>query len=371
MARKPSYGKHKGQARTTFNGKRVYLGQFGSPESHAKFQQIMAQWEADHAKRGTTMPVAMTVNRVAYLFLKHAETEYVRDGVPTGEAANFRHALKNLTSCFHGVRVLDFGPKKLKDLVARMVDSGLSQSSVNSRLRRIKQVFDWAVSEELIPVTVAEALRTVKGIRVGKTKAAPPTPKPAVSISHVEAVKPFLTRPVWEMVQFMLLTGCRPSEAVRVRWSEISTVGKVWSYVPKHHKTSHKLCSRRILIGPLCQQVLTGLREHSRSDYVFDPQVGLEDFVRKAYRAGAGARKVGARYSVHSLNSAVRNACDRAGVPRWSPGQLRKTRATLARQQGDLETAQQVLGHASKQTTERHYAEVDLSRAEANVLLFG
>ncbi len=117
--------------------------------------------------------------------------------------------------------------------------------------------------------------------------------------------------------------------------------------------------------------MLTGLREHSRSDYVFDPQVGLEDFVRKAYRAGAGARKVGARYSVHSLNSAVRNACDRAGVPRWSPGQVRKTRATLARQQGDLETAQQVLGHASKQTTERHYAEVDLSRAEANVLLFG
>ena len=52
-------------------------------------------------------------------------------------------------------------------------------------------------------------------------------------------------------------------------------------------------------------------------------------------------------------------------------GQLRKTRATNARQQGDLETAQQVLGHSSKQTTERHYAEVDLSRAEANALQFG
>ena len=70
-------------------------------------------------------------------------------------------------------------------------------------------------------------------------------------------------------------------------------------------------------------------------------------------------------------HTAVRNACDKAGALRWSPGQLRKTRATQARQQGDLETPQQVLGHSSKQTTERHYAAVDLSRAEANALMFG
>ena len=61
----------------------------------------------------------------------------------------------------------------------------------------------------------------------------------------------------------------------------------------------------------------------------------------------------------------------RASIPRWSPGQLRKTRATQARRDGDLETAQQILGHSSKQTTERHYADVDLSRAEANALQFG
>ncbi len=50
---------------------------------------------------------------------------------------------------------------------------------------------------------------------------------------------------------------------------------------------------------------------------------------------------------------------------------ITKSDASHARQQSDLETAQQVLGHSSKQTTERHYAEVDLSRAEANALQFG
>ncbi|MEJ7596005.1 MAG: hypothetical protein WKF77_31225 [Planctomycetaceae bacterium] len=54
-----------------------------------------------------------------------------------------------------------------------------------------------------------------------------------------------------------------------------------------------------------------------------------------------------------------------------SPGPLHKPRATQARQQGDLETAQQILGHSSKHTTERHYADVDLSRAAANALQFG
>jgi len=54
-----------------------------------------------------------------------------------------------------------------------------------------------------------------------------------------------------------------------------------------------------------------------------------------------------------------------------APASSCKTRATQARRDGDLETAQQILGHSSKQMTERHYADVDLSRAEANALQFG
>lgn len=373
MARKPVYGYHKtsGLARTTVNGKRISLGRYGSPESHARFQQILAQWESDHAERSTSLPVQLTVSRLVVLFMKHAEAEYTRHGTPTGEAKNFRYALRSLTNYFHGVRVIDFGPKKLKDLQSRLVNEGLSQSSVNGRIRRIKQVFEWGVSEELLPVSIAQSLRTVRGLRSGKTKARPPQPKPAVNVETVDAVRPFVTRPVWGMIQFMLLTGCRPAEAVAARWSEIDTSGNVWVYSPKQHKTAHKGKVRVIVLGPKCQQVLNGLRELSRSDFVFDPQIGLEEFVRRNYGEDAATRTVGDCYSIHSLHSTIRKACDRAGVARWSPGQLRKTRATLARQQTDLETAQQVLGHSSKTTTERHYAEVDLSRAKTNAMKFG
>ena len=39
MARKPVYGNHKGSARTTVNGKRVYLGEYNSPKSIAAFDR--------------------------------------------------------------------------------------------------------------------------------------------------------------------------------------------------------------------------------------------------------------------------------------------------------------------------------------------
>jgi len=128
-----------------------------------------------------------------------------------------------------------------------------------------------------------------------------------------------------------------------MRWSEIDTSGAVWIYSPKHHKTSHKGKKRLVMIGPKGQQILNGLREMSRSDFVFDPMTGLEEFIRRNYGDDARVRQtVGQHYSPFSLHAAIRKACDKAGVPRWSPGQLRKTRATNARQQADLETAQQV-----------------------------
>jgi integrase len=279
MGRRPVYGLHKasGQARTTFNGKRLYLGPHGSPESIQSFAEILDRWEVARAQATNPTATKLTVSRLAVLFLKHAETEYSKDGRTTREYSNFRQAMRSLTRMYHGCRVIDFGPKKLKVLQSAMVGEGLAQSTINNRLRRIKQVFDWGVSEEFVSVTIAQALRSIKGLRRGKTKARPPAPKPPVSVAHVNAIKPHVTRPVWGLVQFCLLTGCRPSEACVVRWLEIDTTGKVWAYVPGAHKTEHHGKKRVIAIGPKGQKLLNSFRELSRSDYVFDPQTALEE----------------------------------------------------------------------------------------------
>jgi hypothetical protein len=140
MARAPVYGLHKpsGQARTTFNGKRVYLGSHGSEESLQEFAGILARWEAANAQGTNPAATKLTVSRLALLFLKHAETEYSKDGRTTREYDNFRQALRSLTRMYHGGRVVDFGPKKLKVLQSTLVDEGLAQSTINNRLRHYR-----------------------------------------------------------------------------------------------------------------------------------------------------------------------------------------------------------------------------------------
>ncbi len=175
MARKPVYGFHKtsAQARTTVNEKRISLGKYGSRESKVIFDDILAQREADHAQR-TKTSTGLTIGRLAVLFMEHADREYQHDRKQTGEANGFRHALKAPVAAFHRVRVVDIGPKKLNSVQSRMVDQGLSQSTISSRIRRIRQVSSWGVSEELVSVSVIETLKTVQGLRAGRTTAQPP-----------------------------------------------------------------------------------------------------------------------------------------------------------------------------------------------------
>lgn len=87
-------------------------------------------------------------------------------------------------------------------------------------VRSDKQVFDWGVSEEIVPGRIAQDLHTVDGLRAGRTTARAPEPKCAVAVEAVNAIKPFVTKPVWGMIQFMLFTGCRPSECCGMKWSE-------------------------------------------------------------------------------------------------------------------------------------------------------
>ena len=71
----------------------------------------------------------------------------------------------------------------------------------------------------------------------------------------------------------------------------------------------------------------------------------------------------GLKYTRHSYRVAVQRACKRAGIPTWSPRQLRHTRATMIRKAFGLEAAKAVLGHTDTKITEI-YAERDLDLAK-------
>ena len=129
------------------------------------------------------------------------------------------------------------------------------------------------------------------------------------------------------------------------------------------------------MLGPRAQEVLRPWLDRDPESYCFVPAETSAWHYRRlrrrepsaAARSEEGEPRVlklgpGLRYTRHSYRVAVQRACRRAGIPAWSPRQLRHTRATLIRQAYGLEAAKAVLGHADTKITEI-YAERDLELA--------
>ena len=122
--RKPAYCLHTatGQARVRIGGKDHYLGRYGSPEARERYDDLIREWAL---RNGDTTRYSLTIDELSIRFMHHAESDYRhRDGIPTGEATNLRHALRYLIREFGTTRARDFGPLKLKAVREAMIRSG-------------------------------------------------------------------------------------------------------------------------------------------------------------------------------------------------------------------------------------------------------
>ncbi len=137
-----------------------------------------------------------------------------------------------------------------------MVVDGLTRSGINKRVRRIRRVFEWAVANEVIPNGVNESLRTVDGLKRGRTDAPESKRVACVPGSHIDAIKRFVLPPVWAMIQLQRYAGMRPGEVVTMRGNEIESTGEICLYQPRKHKNAHRGQSRVVSLGPKAQRVL-------------------------------------------------------------------------------------------------------------------
>ncbi|MBL8875813.1 MAG: tyrosine-type recombinase/integrase, partial [Phycisphaerae bacterium] len=91
---------------------------------------------------------------------------------------------------------------------------------------------------------------------------------------------------------------------------------------------------------------------------------------RDAKRATRPKRKLNDRYTPTNYAQAIRRACEAAGVPHWSPNQIRHTKATEIRHEHGLEAAQVILGHSRIEATQI-YAEKNPALAHRIALATG
>ncbi|QGJ68633.1 Site-specific tyrosine recombinase XerC [Planctomycetales bacterium 10988] len=263
----PSYCHHKasGQAVVRLHGKDHYLGPYGSAKSHTEYARIIAEWrilQAEQKKQLASSPSSaefknLTIAEVMLRYREFASSYYSKNGIPTKEFVEMKHALRPLRELYGDTFARDFGPLKLKAIRQQMIEvNDLSRGVINNRVKRIKRFFKWAVGEELVPSSVSNALRDVDGLRRGRTSAREAPPVKPVEDIWVDLVLPHLSPQVAALVQVQRLTGCRPGEVVLLRACDIDRSGDVWIYEPQEHKNQWREQSRIIPLGPKAQAIL-------------------------------------------------------------------------------------------------------------------
>jgi len=144
------------------------------------------------------------------------------------------------------------------------------------------------VADELVPGHVLQGLQAAPGLRKGRSEAREPEPVKPVSLERVEAIKPFVSRQVWAMIQLQLHTAARAGDQASPPQAPLA----------KRDEESKANWQKRLT----------------------EPQRFELDAWRKAHR--------------------------------WHPHQLRHNAATELRKEFGLEAAQILLGHTKADVTQ-------------------
>jgi integrase len=425
----PKYRLHKasGQAVVELNRRTIYLGEHGTAASKSHYNQLVAEWQVAGRQLAASMCTSNsthsspTIAAIIDGYTDFAEGYYVKNGAQTTTLQHIKDALKPLAQIYHATPAKDFGPLALKAVREHMVNRGRwCRKTVNKAVAIICRMFKWASENELVPASAFHALKTVSGLRKGRSKAREMAPVKPIPTAYVEAVLSHVSGPVRAMIEVQLLTGMRPGEIVLMRGCDLDTSGKVWTYSPQSHKTEHHDKDRPISIGPKAQAIVRKFLKPDIGAYLFDPVEAERDRRAEQRRTRATPMNEGNRpgsnrkpkprwqpgdhYTVASYRRAIDRGCDEAfPAPdhlarlqvqgtlhlrwetdkewktrlgekhwrelrewqtshRWAPNRLRHTAATFIRKEFGLDAARAILGHSSPAVTEV-YAELDRDKA--------
>jgi integrase len=290
----PSYRRHcSGQAIVTVrtqSGRRrdMLLGAHDSASSRYEYERILSVLKRNKGRYPDVEPTddeSLTVDEVLLAWWNDASTRYSAESL---EMENYRQALRPVRALYSNREAAKFTPKCLKAVRRRMVETqeylgkkagapdakprwlslgwvkpeeklarlerhgkrnpgkekwvrveilgtrpALPRKVINRHLVRIRAVFNWAVSEELIPAAVAEGIRTVKGLQVGEMGVKENRPRASAFWDSVIKVVPHCPPPVGAMLQLQWLTGMRSGEVRMMRTMDIEKIGPGdWVYRP-------------------------------------------------------------------------------------------------------------------------------------------
>lgn len=369
--RVPSLRLHKasGQAVTTVRGRDIYCGRYGSPESEANYRRVIADLVASgpevvrhhglprpgSRQRAFAPPTAraISVSELLLAYVEFAEREYLP---PSRETEIVKVACKTVRELFGDVAAGEFGLRQLKAVRQNWIDQGRARKYINAKIGRVVRIWQWGAEEELVPASAWHALKSLRGLRYGRSVAKESEPKECVPESDFLAVVPRLATPVRAILELLWWTGARSGEIWSLRTCDIVRDCEPWQYCPKQHKNAHRGHNRVIFFGPKARAVLKPfLDDKNPGKYLFSPadvvrakreaaKVPHRSDARRAQAAATkrkqeararlaktgkarpkSSRQPGDRYNRNSFANALRRCCERHSLAYFNPHRLRHT----------------------------------------------
>lgn len=348
------------------DGKKIYLGKWGDPQTEANYRAFINELTAPVPTIQKETPP--TIADLALAFLTAKKNYYVKDGRQTGQLSRYKAALEFPLKLYASTPVTEFGPRKL--IVARnaMEECGrFSRQYINALVNAFRTVYRWGVEQEIIPPEALTALEVVQGLKRRRSIARETVPVAPVPIEDVEKTLEYLPATLQAMVKIQLLTGMRPGEVCAMQAEDITeTKEDLLLYTLKTDKTDYRRDpnnKKRIPLGPKAQEIIAPYLDRAPKEYLFTPLEAEQDRAWTKGKKGPRKNRYNPCYNTGTYAKAISRAAREAGANHWSPNQLRHLYASEIRKKYGLEAAQIMLGHAKADVTQI-YAERDYAKMQ-------
>ena len=275
---------------------------------------------------------ALTLKEFSEIYME----EYSKSRNKVSSQVRKQVAFKFLNHSLGKINLEAITPAHLHKYVRNRKSKGLSDATVNREIAILKHLLNYAAECGVIESSLVEKFKRLKE----EQRERPRFTEDQVQ-KVIDAVRPDC-RPLFV---FIRETGCRREEALSLQHWQIQEESRLVVF-------SENTKSKKYRYAPLTDEALQAVRTLSK----------LEDCPYVFYNPKTKDRW-------HDCRKPWEQAREKVGLPEMQVKDLRRHFAIdLAENGADMHDIQQVLGHASVATTEKHYAQFSPKHSAKKVL---
>ena len=248
------------------------------------------------------------------------------------------------------------------DKLAAMPSDGLkkrkvqTREGVNKKRKAALRIVKWGVSCKLCPPSLYDTLKAVEGLKQGQARAKDGDKRQACTLEQLEQTAELMPTYGRYAVWLLRWSGARPSEVLSLRSDELTKVDagdiEIYRADKAEHKNAGKGKDRAIYFSPTVTALLDDLIATTTPE---DPYLFSMARIRASDPTLFRAAKKGAAYLTADLLAKwVERYAVLAGVPHWSPYQIRHLRSDEIAAGAGKEHAQAAAGHSQATMTDTY-----------------